>query len=392
MNIVLIVAAGEGKRFKNKLPKLMLPVNGKPLLYYTIATFYDHPDIDKILVVVNRKIKKHVEKIIKVYFSSKQKEIRLTFGGMSRSESVLNGLQYLNRYLRPKQKDIVLVHNGANPLVTFDEIKKCIEKAKIKGACIVASSVKDTLKETIKAKILKTHNRDKFIHAQTPQAFQYGLLQKALKKAGNDYMDMTDEASLVEKAGFHVFHIPASEHNFKITTFKDYEHLKHIMGDLPEDYLVGIGQDSHSFSTENGLILGGLRFNDEKKLKANSDGDVLIHALCNALLQAIGEKSLGAFADNWCLKKKIKDSRKYLEKIMRKVKRKGYEINNVGCMLECKRPKIDAISTRLKTNLSYLCKVSVQRVGITATSGEKLTSFGKGKGIQCFCIVSLKKV
>ncbi|MFC1656318.1 2-C-methyl-D-erythritol 2,4-cyclodiphosphate synthase [Patescibacteria group bacterium] len=164
------------------------------------------------------------------------------------------------------------------------------------------------------------------------------------------------------------------------------------MGDLPDDYLVGIGQDSHAVSKKKGLVLGGVRFADEYKLEANSDGDVLLHSLCNGLLQAISEKSLGAFADDLCLKKNIKNSKKYLDVALRKVKRKGYKLNNLGVMIECKRPKIDKVSQKVKENLSKLTGLPEARIGITATSGEKLTSFGKGKGIQCLCIVSLKKV
>lgn len=392
MNIALIVAAGEGKRMKEKTPKLLLPVHGKPILYYTLTAFYDHPDIDRIVVVANKRIKKSVEKLIKLFFPGNKKNIKLVLGSASRPESVLNGLTFIKRYLKPKQNDIICIHNGSNPLVTFDEIKNCIKKAKTKGACIVGHSVKDTLKEIKRKKIIKTHNREKFIKAQTPQVFTFRVLKNALQKVGDEYLNMTDEASLVEKAGFHVAHIPASEENFKITTQIDYKRLRHILGDLPKDFLVGIGQDSHTYSKKKGLILGGLKFADEYKLEANSDGDAMLHALCNACLQATGQKSLGAFADDWCMKKKIKDSRIYLEKVLKKVAKKKYALNNAGFMIEAKTPNIDEISPRIKNNLSLLTGLPVQRIGITATSGEKLTSFGKGKGIQCFCIVSLKKL
>jgi 2-C-methyl-D-erythritol 4-phosphate cytidylyltransferase/2-C-methyl-D-erythritol 2,4-cyclodiphosphate synthase len=392
MNIVLIVAAGESKRMGRKTSKVLLPIFGKPILYYTASAFYDHPKVDRIVIVVNKKISKHVEKIIRENFPGDAKKIRFVVGGGSRSESVLNGFSYIKRYLRPKKKDVILIHNGVNPLVTSEEIAKCISGAKTKGACVVAHPIKSTLKEVKRKRIVKTHNRDNFVKAQTPQGFQVGIFESALKKIGGDYVDMTDEANLVEKAGYKVVHIPASDQNIKITTKKDYSHARHMMGDLPDDFLVGLGQDSHAFSSEKGLYLGGLRFGNEYKLEANSDGDVLLHSLCNALLQAIGDRSLGAFADNLCLKKKIKDSRKYLEVVMRKVRKKGYKLNNVGLMVEGKRPNIDKISPRLKTNLEQLLDIPAMRIGITATSGEKLTSFGKGKGIQVFSIVSLKKL
>jgi len=390
MNIALIAAAGESKRMGGKVPKLLMPIHNKPLLYFTVANFYDHPEVDRIVIVVNRKLKKHVEKMIKAYFPGNSKQIKLVPGGQTRSESVLNGIQYIKRYLKPKKKDLIIIHNGANPIVTDDEMTKCIKKAEAKGACILSHPLKETLKEANKQKVIKSHDRSKFKLAQTPQIFKYEVLVDSLEKVGSDYLDMTDEASLVETAGHHVYHVAASEHNIKVTTQGDYDFMKHALGDIPDDFVVGIGQDSHEFDKKGVLVLGGIRIEGEKKLLANSDGDVLIHALCNGLLQAIGEKSLGAFADNWCLKQKIKDSKKYLQKILKKVNKKGFEINNIGVMLEGKRPNIDKVSSKIKSKLAELCSVPQVRIGITAHTGEKLTSFGKGKGLQCFCIVSLR--
>lgn len=391
MNIALIAAAGDSKRMGTKIPKQLLPINKKPMLYYTVAAFYDHPNINRIVLVINRKLKKPVEKMLKTFFPADTKKVKLVPGGSSRSESVLNGIQYIKRYLNPRLNDLILVHNGANPLVSHEEISASIKKAEVKGAALVCHPIKETLKEADRKKITKSHDRDKFKLAQTPQVFTFKILRDSLEKAGSDYLKMTDEAMLVEAGGHHVYHVPASDHNIKVTTQKDYEFVKHALGDIPDDYLMGIGQDSHEFSDCGNLILGGLEFKNENKLKANSDGDVLLHALCTALLQATGQKSLGAFADDWCKIKKIKDSRNYLDKILKKIGRDGYEINNIGVMIEGKRPNIDLISPRIKANLAHLCGMPERRIGITAHSGENLTSFGKGKGLQCFCIVSLKK-
>lgn len=391
MNIALIAAAGGSKRMGGKIPKLLMPIHNKPLLYFTVANFYDNPNIDRIVIVINRKMKKPVQKMLKAYFPGDSKGIKLVPGGISRSESVLNGIQYIKRYLKPKKKDLILIHNGANPIVTDNELTKCIKKAEEKGACILSHPVKETLKEANKQRVVKNHDRAKFKLAQTPQIFSFDVLRDSLEKVGSDYLDMTDEATLVEAAGHHVYHVPASDHNIKVTTQKDYDFMKHTLGDIPDDFVVGIGQDSHQFDNKGTLILGGVKISGEKKLLANSDGDVLIHALCTGLLQAIGEKSLGAFADDWCKKEKIKDSKKYLKKILKKIRRKRFEVNNIGVMLEGKRPNIDSISTKIKKNLAELCDVQETRIGITAHTGEKLTSFGKGKGLQCFCIVSLKK-
>lgn len=389
MNIALITAAGKGQRMKSKTPKLLLPVCSKPILYYTIAAFYDHPEIDEIVVLVNSKTKNAIKKILRKYF--RHKNVSLVFGGSKRSESVLNGISYIKKNISPQEKDVIAIHNGANPLVTYEEIKKCIKKARKSGACIMSHGLTDTLKEVKNKKIVKTHQRENFINAQTPQCFTFEVIRKSLKEMGSKYLEMTDEASLVESAGYKVDHIPASEHNFKITTTKDYENMKHILGDFPKNFVVGIGQDSHEFSNQKGLVLGGVLFMEEYKLSANSDGDVLLHSLCNAILQATGEKSLGSFADHMCIKKTVKDSTKYLKKVLKKMHKKGYKLNNIGLMIEGKKPNIDNISQSLKQSLSRLTTLPIERIGITATSGENLTSFGKGKGLQVFSIVSLVK-
>lgn len=394
MNIALIAAGGSGKRMNSKTNKLLLPVFGKPVLYYTITAFYDHPKVDYIVVIAGKYTKLAMKDLIKKYFPGNKmsKKIRVVAGGNERADSVLNGFNYAKRNFKTSKKDVVLIHNGANPLVTFKEITKLIQKTKSKGACIVAHKVTDTLKEIQKTHILQTHNRDHFMRAQTPQCFTHDVFTDALKKVGSKYATMTDEAMLAEKAGYKVEILLASENNFKITTHKDYEHLKHIMGDVPNDYLVGLGQDSHRFSKEKGLTLAGVKFPKKYKLDGNSDADVILHALCNALMQAIAGKSLGSFSDDMCLNKGIKDSKKYVEKVLEKIKRKGLKVNNIGLMLECKVPKIDPISVKMKVSLAEILDLPVHRIGITATSGEDLTSFGKGEGIQCFCIISLKKI
>jgi len=390
MNIAIIAGAGESKRMKNRTNKLLLPILGKPLIYYTIAAFYDHPIINKIIIIVNKKIAGDVKKICKTFFPGNSKDIQIILGKDIRSKSVLEGVKHAEKAHKLKEKDVLIIHNGANPLVTYNEIEKCTDLALKKGACIVAHSIKDTLKEIKNTKIIRTHKRENFIRAQTPQAVRYDIFKKALHKAGEKYFDMTDEAMLIESAGLHIEHIPADEHNFKITTWSDYEHAKHLFGDIPQDYIFGIGQDSHEFSHTKGLILGGVSFPKENRLKANSDGDVILHAICNAILQALGEKSLGAFADDLCINKKIRDSKKYLNTVLKMADKKKYKLNHLGIMIEGKKPRIDDIQNILKESLSKLCGLDNKRIGITATSGEKLTSFGLGKGIQCLCIASLK--
>ena len=155
---------------------------------------------------------------------------------------------------------------------------------------------------------------------------------------------------------------------------------------------VGIGQDSHrfeNFSKNKNLILGGIKIDTDLKFQANSDGDVILHSLCNALGSAIGLGSISTYADKMCLEQGIIDSRKYVEYIFQKVKEKNYKIQNVSNSIEAKKPKLEKHFPEMKKIIAQILEINVDDVGITATSGEELTAFGKGEGIQVFVIVCI---
>jgi 2-C-methyl-D-erythritol 4-phosphate cytidylyltransferase/2-C-methyl-D-erythritol 4-phosphate cytidylyltransferase/2-C-methyl-D-erythritol 2,4-cyclodiphosphate synthase len=290
-----------------------------------------------------------------------------------------------------KGDDIIIVHNGVNPLPSTDEISKTIAGAKSKGACISGHFVTSTIKEVGEEHIIKTHDRKQLFAAETPQAARIILLQKAVRNAKEKKLEVTDEAMMLEAIGQRVAIVEAHENNFKITSQADYAKLRSIVGDFPDDFRVGIGQDSHMFEvSKKGLFLGGVSLPNEPKLKANSDGDVILHAIFNAISQAIGENSIGFYADVEC-EKGIKDSKKYLEPLLKKMEKQGFEINSLGIMVECKNPKIDPLVPKIKKSLKEIFNIPSQRIGITATSGEECTVFGEGLGMQCFAIVSLKK-
>lgn len=159
-------------------------------------------------------------------------------------------------------------------------------------------------------------------------------------------------------------------------------------------FYVGFGQDSHAFVDEGDdkpLTLGGVTYPGERGLKGNSDADVIVHALFNALTQAVGGRSIGYYCDDLCLRDGITDSREYLKIPLAMIEEKGYVINNVGISLEGKRPRIEPRVDAIKHSLAQLLHMSEDQIGINATSGEELTTFGRGEGLQAFAIVSLIK-
>lgn len=155
-------------------------------------------------------------------------------------------------------------------------------------------------------------------------------------------------------------------------------------------FRVGLGQDSHRFSTDRAreLVLGGVRVANARGLDGNSDADVVLHALCRALEQALGEDTFSRYADEMSAQG-IDDSREYVKVARSHVAAAGFRVNNVGLTIEARTPRIEPLRPAMKQSIAALLGISPDAVGINATSGEGMTPFGKGEGIQAFAIVSL---
>ena len=159
-------------------------------------------------------------------------------------------------------------------------------------------------------------------------------------------------------------------------------------------FRIGFWVDLHRFQTgpsEKKLMLGGVLVPNHAGVDSHSDGDVILHALFNALSSAIGEKSIGQFFLDTDEKNKGKDSKEFIAAILDRVRKQGYTIGNVVFSLECKTPKISHLEKEIKQKVSALLDVDPSCVAVHATSGEGLTSFGKGEGIYCQAVVLLYK-
>ena len=155
-------------------------------------------------------------------------------------------------------------------------------------------------------------------------------------------------------------------------------------------YITTIGQDSHRFLPEtdnsNGIMLGGVLIPHNRAFDANSDGDVLLHAITNAVSGYTGINVLGGAADKLCLEQGIKDSSVFLAEALKDVS--GARILHVSATIECLRPKLMPHIPAMKEKIASLLGISSSSVGITATTGEGLTEFGKGEGVQVFVVMS----
>jgi 2-C-methyl-D-erythritol 4-phosphate cytidylyltransferase len=214
----IIVAAGKGVRMKGRIRKQYLDLSGRPVLSYSVMTFDACSLIDEIFMVVPEDEIDYCQKNIVSLLELKTR-VNLIPGGDQRQDSVYNGLQAID-----KKTTTVVIHDGVRPFIHPENLAACIFGAKDFGACILAVPAADTLKRVNKSGIVeRTLFRENIWLAQTPQAFQYGLILKAHETARRDGYAGTDDASLVERLGKDVRIINGSKFNIKITTQEDLD-------------------------------------------------------------------------------------------------------------------------------------------------------------------------
>lgn len=157
-------------------------------------------------------------------------------------------------------------------------------------------------------------------------------------------------------------------------------------------YIAAIGQDSHCFEPEGTakpLVLGGVAIPGCPGLSGNSDADVVLHAVTNAVSGLHGVPVLGALSDELCLKKGIRDSRVYCIRSLEMLKK--YRLVHVSVSIEARRPHLAGHLQAIRKSIARICSLTEEQVALTATSGEGLTAFGRGEGIQAFAVVSAQR-
>lgn len=216
MNTVIIAAAGTGSRMKAGMNKQFIPMAGKPMLAHTLKAFQESEHIESIILVAGKDELCYCRKeIIDTYGITKAD--KLIEGGKTRQESVYNGLKAVS----PKC-DIVLIHDGARPIVKPGLIKSCIEGAELYGAVTAGVPVKETVKVVSSENYVEyTPKRESIWVTQTPQAFRLELILKAHENALEKGITGTDDAFLAELMGYKVKMIESYYENIKITTPED---------------------------------------------------------------------------------------------------------------------------------------------------------------------------
>ncbi len=375
----VILAAGSSVRFGSE-NKLEARIFGKSILSYTVDIFLSCGQVDEIIIVT----KKDMLSSLKQAYSY-SKRVTVIEGGASRNHSSLIGVEAASG-------DILLIHDGARPFIDKNIITRSIDGTIEYGAVAAAMPATDTIKLCDDDQnVLSTTNRSNTWRTQSPQAFRRDLLLSAYEGVNPLDPKLTDDCMVVESKGVKVHLVEGSEYNIKITTRADLTMAQAIakelgLGGMPR-IATAIGQDSHrtpEVDTTQPMVLGGVIIPNYPALVANSDGDVVLHALTNGISGITGVNILGKIADEIC-QSGIRDSRVYLEESLKYLKG---QVTHVSFTIECRKPHLSEHIDAMRRSIGGLLNLPPHRVGITATSGEALTDFGRGLGVSVFCIVT----
>jgi 2-C-methyl-D-erythritol 4-phosphate cytidylyltransferase/2-C-methyl-D-erythritol 2,4-cyclodiphosphate synthase len=376
--IALIVAAGSGTRLGSTVPKQYLPLAGRTVLRRTVEAISGHPAIAGIRVVINSG---HCP-----LYEATAAGLDLlppANGGVSRQESVLNGLESLVA-LRP---DRVLIHDAARPFVTHSMIDKSLAALDDFPAAVVALPVTDTLKLGHNGRVTGTVDRAGLWRAQTPQAFRYADILAAHRRCKG--AALTDDAAVAEAAGLSVRLVMGTEENFKITTAQDLQRAERLLAGAQVDLRVGTGYDVHRFATGTGITLCGVRIAHDHALEGHSDADVGLHAITDAVLGAIGAGDIGSHFPPGDPRWRGVDSARFLSHAASLVAVRGGRITHVDVTLICERPKIGPHRTDMIARIAGILGIDPQRVSVKATTTEGLGFTGRREGIAAQAVATV---
>ncbi len=302
-------------------------------------------------------------------------KIGFVIAGDTRTKSVENGIVKIMQGLKILPENAVIaIHDGARPFVTREQIAKTVTSARRYGSGVLAIPARDTMRK-FKGKILLENVDRDVVQIQTPQTFDMGKLLNAYAKVEGDF---TDDSQVYSEVYGDCRFVEGGISNFKITYPSDISGFSHACG---------FGYDVHQLSEGKKFVLGGVEFDHTKGMVAHSDGDVLIHAICDAILSSVGEKDIGHHFPDTDAKFAGIDSKILLEKCVEILGEKGGRIANITTMIMAEKPKIAPKIDEMKEVLASLMKINTAQISISATTTEKLGIVGEERGVACCAFV-----
>lgn len=372
---VIILSAGEGKRFSEKIPKQFYKIEEETILEINLRKFVNNKSIKNIIIVTSKELLQKTKK----YSTDK---ISVVIGGKTRQESVKNGLIQCKKF----RSNIVLIHDCARPFFNKSLINELIANTSDNQCCIPCISINDSLKK-IDNNNIKNVNRKNIIQVQTPQSFPLEkILSGHLITKNNKHKD---DSSIASEINLPIKVIPGLKKNIKITDKNDVDFMNMIYkSEKKKRISVGMGFDVHEFEAGEFVIICGVKIPYKKKLKGHSDADVGHHTLVDAILGSISEGDIGEHFPPSDEKWKDAPSSLFVEFTRKLLLKKKASIQNIDLTFICEEPKILKHKLEIKRNVANLLLVDVKNINVKATTTERLGFLGRKEGIAAQAIVT----
>ena len=408
----IVPAAGRGERFAssqpNALPKQYTRLLRSTVIEWSLRALLAEPRIHAIVVVLAAD-DGHWPQVAARLNSPK---LFTAVGGAQRQDSVMSGLDYLAS--RAAADDWVLVHDAARPCLSRQDIRALADAldrqskdgaanaraanaraanggvSEVAGA-VLAAPIVDTVRRVLPDSV-ETVDRAGLWRALTPQVFALGPLRRALEDAARAGVAVTDEAQAMERIGIRAELVSGSPFNIKLTLLQDLKVAEDIlkMGE-GSDMRVGQGTDVHAFGDGDHVVLGGVRIAHSQGVVAHSDGDVVIHALCDALLGAMGDGDIGQHFPDTDPRYRGADSRVFLRVVAERMSAAGLHLVNADITVLAEAPRVAAHRSAMAANLAQDLNTSAHLINIKATTTERLGFIGRKEGLAAMASVLLAR-
>lgn len=379
--VAIVVAGGGGKRMGEGIPKQFLALAGRPVLDRTLEAFAASPCVEGVVLVLPRLLSGDV----KESYRMRPKILSVVDGGSERQESVRNALAAVS-----SDADVILVHDAVRPFVSPELVERCAELAREHGAVVPVVPVRDTVKEWDREeKTLRTRERSELMLAQTPQGFRSEILRDAYRKVGEEGRQGTDDASLVEGAGYPVIPVPGEEGNIKITIPEDLRMAEGLLRERP-DFRIGIGGDAHRLASGRDLWLGGIRIDHDRGLLGHSDGDVLLHAIADAIYGALGDPDIGRHFPPGVPETEGIAGRTIIAHARGRMAEKGFGLLGIDAVVVCEEPKIAPHAPALRASIAGMLSLPEDRVNLKGKTTEGMGFEGRKEGISAWAVALLR--
>ena len=377
--VALLVAGGQGVRVGGDIPKQYQTLCGESVVRRAARLFTDHPGVDAVRVVI-----READRALYDVATTGLQLLEPVTGGATRQESALRGLESF----AASAPMMVLIHDAARPLCHPDVITRVIGALSSARAAVPCVPVRDTLKrgEPATPRVVSTVERAHLWQAQTPQGFHFHDILAAHRQSAG--LSLTDDAAVAEAAAIPVTIVEGDEDNIKITTAADFSRSERWLRNSGETR-TGFGFDVHRFGPGDHVTLGGVAVAHDEGLLGHSDADVVLHALTDAVLGAIGAGDIGQhFPPNepqW----RGASSEIFLRRSAQLVAEAGGRIANVDITIICERPKIGPYRDAMVSQIARMLAIEASRVSVKATTTEELGFTGRREGIAAQAIATV---